>query len=180
MTAKLHIDLKQGLIDIEGDPALVEKIYNDFKDRLSQPIAEAGEAGASETGAKQKRRSSPRKRTDSDDGSSIDPDNPRVLDLELSGLPGFYARYKPKGHAEKLLIFAAFLVDEMKINDPNTDHFYSCYRFIDEKSPNAFAQAFRDAANRQGYLAYNSPSEISITHKGRNHLLHSVEKADDE
>lgn len=41
MAAKLHINLSQGLIDVEGDPALVEKIYDDLKDVLSQRLASA-------------------------------------------------------------------------------------------------------------------------------------------
>lgn len=34
MTTKLHINISQGIIDVEGDPDLVRAIYDDFKDQL--------------------------------------------------------------------------------------------------------------------------------------------------
>ena len=33
MTTKLHINLAQGIIDVEGDPDFVLKVYEDFKDK---------------------------------------------------------------------------------------------------------------------------------------------------
>lgn len=37
MTAKLHIDVSQGILDVEGDEAFVKSIYDDFKGHLSEP-----------------------------------------------------------------------------------------------------------------------------------------------
>jgi hypothetical protein len=36
---KLHINLTQGIIDVEGDADLVRAIYEDFKDRLTEHIS---------------------------------------------------------------------------------------------------------------------------------------------
>ena len=35
MVAKLHINLSQGVLELEGDPEFVREIYSDFKDQLS-------------------------------------------------------------------------------------------------------------------------------------------------
>lgn len=191
MSPKLHIDLEQGQIHVEDDPELAKKVYEDFKDQLvnRQSAANSPATGSSQsstsavktkesTGGK-KRSSSKRKPAAGSEGR-IDPDNPSYLDLDLSGLKAFYNQFRPKGHAEKLLIFAVYLIDEMKITEPTTDHFYSCYHFLGEKSPNAFAQAFRDTANRTAYLDYRSATEISLTHKGRNYLQHDMQRAGSE
>lgn len=34
MTTKLHIDISQGVVDVEGDPELVREVYRDFCDQL--------------------------------------------------------------------------------------------------------------------------------------------------
>ena len=34
MTIKLHINISQGIIDVEGDAAFVREIYANFKDQL--------------------------------------------------------------------------------------------------------------------------------------------------
>ena len=184
MSTKLHIDLKQGQINVEGDPTLVEKIYDDFKDQLkdASPLDAAEPAASPKATVKsshkpsQKRRAAPRRRSTAVDDGGVDPDNPRTLDIDLSGLREVFDKFDPKSHPEKLLIFAMHLIEDLKIENPNTDHFYTCYRFINEKPPNAFAQAFRDTANKQGYINYGSATEISVTHKGKTHFLHDLKR----
>ena len=183
---KLHINLSQGVVDIEGDRELVREIYADFKNKLldgmgySPPRAPENATSAEpamKTGSK--RRSAPRKKTASEEsGSSINADSPKMdKDLDTSGLAAFYGQFEAKNHAEKVLIFLKFLTDKLEIESPNTDQVYTCYEAVNERVPKAFAQAFRDASGRKfGYINYESPTELVATTIGNNHFKLDLNK----
>ncbi len=173
--AKIQIDLAQGKLEVEGDADLVREIYADFKDQISkQKLAREQEAPPQEASAKApKKRTAPkRKQRTSTDENGIDPDHPKLdKSLDLSGLQDFYAQYVPKNNAEKVLLFAHFLIEEKGIETPNTDQFFTCYATLKERIPKAFSQTFRDAGGKSyGYIDYKSASEITLTHLGMNHL----------
>lgn len=150
MQTKLHINVPQGIVDIEGDPDLVREVYADFRDRLldklintsENPIKNGSSAEDKKSPHKRKRRPLVKKaKQAAADDNAIDPHNPKLdKDLDLSQLRNFYDRYEPKNNAEKILVFAKFLIDELKIDKPNTDQFYSCFEELKEKIPTAFAQ----------------------------------------
>ena len=60
--------------------------------------------------------------------------------------------------------------DELQIKSPNTDQFYTCFEKVDERVPRAFAQAFRDASSKSGYIDYKSPTDIRSTIMGNNYF----------
>src|SRR5262245_4636303 len=134
MTAKLHINISQGVLDIEGDPELVREIYADFKDQLLaggteriQPPEKLEEHDKTPEALKSRirtrRKTSSRKRAKSDEaGSDISADAPNLdRELDTSKLALFYGKYKPTNHPEKVLIFLMFLSEELGIESPNTD-----------------------------------------------------------
>jgi hypothetical protein len=190
MTAKLHINISQGVLDIEGDPDLVREIYTDFKGQLlasvtgRNPSPDLPESlGSTEDGAKTRvkgrRKASSRKRGNGDEvGSDVNADAPKLdRDLDTSKLAAFYGQYEPKNHPEKILIFLMFLTDELGIKSPNTDQVYTCYTKANERVPKAFAQAFYDTSGRSaGYIEYKSATEIRITTAGLNHFKFDLSK----
>jgi hypothetical protein len=191
LQSKLHIDLSQGLVEVEGDAELVREVYRHLKDHLlsgapppgrAQPRTrdEAPPADSSGEGkAKPKRRASPRKKADSDSSSpGISADAPKLdRDLDTSKLAAFYGQYEPKNHPEKILVFLSFLTETLGIESPNTDQVYTCYVKANERVPKAFAQAFRDTSGRSfGYIDYKSPTDIRITTSGTNHFKFDLKK----
>ena len=50
MQTKLHINIHQGVIDVEGDVDLVKQVYADFKDHLLKKVAKAPAASGSGNG----------------------------------------------------------------------------------------------------------------------------------
>jgi hypothetical protein len=189
--SKLHINLSQGLVEVEGDADLAREIYRDLKDHLlngapalgrAQPRAREETPPVDNNGegkSKAKRRSSPRKKADSDSGSSgISADAPKLdRDLDTSKLAAFYGQYEPKNHPEKILVFLSFLMETLGIESPNTDQVYTCYVKANERVPKAFAQAFRDTSGRSfGYIDYKSPTDIRITTSGTNHFKFDLKK----
>lgn len=187
MQSRLHIDLTNGIIDVEGDAELVKSVYDDFKDRLSaQPTQEQAPIpapvkgnGEADKPTKPKRRSAPRKKVASSEGneSSMNADAPtRDKNLDTSQLQIFYDQYAPSNAAEKILIFLKFLNEELGIESPNTNQVYTCFLDVKEKPPQAFAQAFRDTSSKKGFIDFNSAEAIAITTKGNNHFEFDLKK----
>ena len=191
MTTKLHINLSQGVIDVEGDPELVREIYQDLKAHLQNSagsISDGGQSGG-ETPTddppagkfKTRRRSATRKKAgdgSENSGQTVIADSPKLdKNLDTSGLLAFYGRYETKNNSEKILVFLKFLTDELHVASPNTDQFYTCYERVDERVPKAFSQAFRDASGRKfGYIDYNSPTDIQMTTVGNNYFKFDLKK----
>lgn len=198
MTAKLHIDIAQGIIDIEGDPDFVREVYTDFKAQLLKgatfaPPVEAPAVKDTRAGKpdgnglvrqKVKRRAVGKKKTSAGEGasSSVTADSPKLdKSLDTSALPTFYGQYDPKNNAEKILIFLKFMNEKLDIESPNTDQFYTCFEKVDERVPKVFSQAFRDASGRKfGFIDYNSPTDIRLTTVGNNHFKFDLRKKDGE
>lgn len=195
MTTKLHINLAQGIIDIEGDPDLVRAIYQDFKDQLLDAVTRAPPASAAPMPApaptgnsdnasdasgkpKPKRRAPAKKKANGDENvSGVVADSPKLdKNLDTSGLGAFYGKYVPKNNAEKILIFLKFMVDELGIESPNTDQVYTCFKATGEKIPKAFAQAFYDTSSKLGYIDFRGATDLPITIAGDNHFNLSLKK----
>jgi hypothetical protein len=190
LTVKLHINISQGIIDIEGEADLVREIYRDFKDQLltginptpreAPPQPKADEVTNEPVGKqKLKRRVTAKKKVGGEEGgNSVAPNQPRLdKNLDTSKLMDFYNQFEPKNNPEKILIFLKFLNDELKIEAPNTDQVYTCFEKANERVPKAFGQAFIDTAGRKfGYIDYNSPSNLVITTVGSNHFRLDLKK----
>lgn len=193
MTAKLRINISQGVLDIEGDPDLVREIYADFKDQLLSkatfaspapppvPPAPPGDADAGSSAAskpKAKRRVAPKKKTNGDEGGSgVLPDSPKLdKNLDTSALGAFYGQFAPKNNAEKILIFLKFMTETLNIDSPNTDQVYTCFKATGEKIPKAFAQAFYDTSSKHGYIDFRTSTDMPVTIAGDNHFNHTLKK----
>lgn len=190
MQTKLHIDLTQGIVAVEGDVEFVKAVYKDFKDRIAahSPVASkppeksaahVTSAGA-ETPPKRKRRTTSRSAAETKT-SGISADSPtRDKELDTSKLQAFYGQYAPRSAPEKILIFLKFLIDELGIETPNTDQVYTCFLDVREKPPNAFAQAFRDTSSKKGFIDFRSSEDITITTKGNNYFEFDLKRKDAE
>jgi hypothetical protein len=189
MTTKLHINLSQGIIDIEGDPELVREIYSDFRERLlaaatkpldtnSAATTSSDDADEPAGKAKRKRRAPAKRRANGEqDGPAISSDSPKLdKHLDTAKLPEFYALYTAKNHPEKILIFLKFLSDVAGVESPNSDQVFTCYKAVNEKLPVAFAQAFRDTSAK-GYIDLKSSTEMPVTIAGDNHFNFKMKKA---
>ncbi len=190
MQTKLHINLSQGVLDVEGDPELVREVYTDFKEKLltgfggsapSQPTVQATIESTVQQAApkKAKRRPSAKKTTTAEAaGSGIVADSPKMdKNLDTAGLAAFFDQFEVSNNAEKILVFLKFLIDELQIDNPNTDQVYTCYEAANQRVPKVFSQAFRDAHGRKfGYIDYNSPTEIEITTLGSNYFKFDLKR----
>lgn len=194
MAAKLHINLSQGVLELEGDPDFVREIYSDFKvqllDRKSisssmMPGNEEQSSAVDDHGkikARPRRRTAPKVRNSGEDsGSGVNVKAPKLdKNLDTANLLEFYKGFEPKNNSEKILIFLKFINDILNIDNANTDQIYTCYKKTGEKIPSAYAQAFHDASSKHGYIDFNSASDIKVTISGDNHFNLDIKKKNAE
>lgn len=184
MITKIHIDIQQGIVSAEGDPNFVLQVYADYKEgflgQVTQPaLLQEGQASGPSTrrvksaSKKQTRQNRPKIVTKGR-GNGIDPAKPKLdrnLDLENPSLKQFYSRFNIKNQHEALLVFVKYLIDEARIEKPNTNQIYTCFRTVKRRLPRDFAHAFRETKSKYGYIDYDSlKSGITITNIGHNHF----------
>jgi hypothetical protein len=189
-STKLLINLKEGIVEVEGAEEFVRDVYNDFKERVSKPIPfapappaqieqlsdgqEAGSEPASRTRAKHRRPVA----TTGKSGESVNYKPKFNNEINLSGLAEFYENYKPSTHNEKIVVFAAFLRDSLGKSLCTSDDIFTCYFTMrgKTKTPEAFLQAFRTCQARTHYIKYVSPTHIEVTIPGDNFLNSKIKQ----
>lgn len=183
MQCKLHIDLSGGVLDVEGDSALIREIYSDFKNRLnstrsglSRDKDDASVRPEINPKPRPRKRASAKRPTENG-GDGVVADSPKLdKNLDTSRLGAFAGQFEPKTNPERILIFLKYMVDEIGVEKPNTDQVYTCFKKMGGKIPTAFAQAFYDTSSRNGFIDFRSPTDIEITIAGENHFNHDLKR----
>ena len=187
MHTKLHIDISQGVIEVEGDSNFVREIYSDFRDNLlnnfkfpsAEPDKNKPVSRKDVKESKAKRKSPTKKGTKLEpDKSGIDADNPQLdKNLNTLELSEFYSQFEPKNHPERILIFAMYLTEKLGFETINSDQIYTCYKAAKVKFPEAFKQNIRNTHGRRyGYIDFKSFSEIKVTIIGENHFNSGIKR----
>lgn len=191
-TTKLRIDLKQGVLEVEGTDQFVREIYSDFKDRINsssqhqshtKPSTEGkSTVKQSNTGEPSAKKSAGKKR------NSTSGTQPTIVkDLDLSGndkgierLKGFYASFKISSNLERNLVFLYYLQQKLEVSPLKPDHVFTCYRDVGVKVPTALVQSLRDTASRRGWIDTNNTNDLKVTTFGINYLEHDLKKVSAE
>lgn len=178
MITKLTINLRDGLLEAEGEESFVRSIYQDFRDQVVKaatlkvvPVTPFEQLDQSSAMPPISQRSSKSRRNSSDGGKGKAADyKPSFKQHNLADLGEFYDAFAPSNHNEKILCFAVFLRDRLKIAPCTADDIYSCYFTLKTrtKTPEAFQQAFITAKNRTHFIEVEWPEKIEITIAGDN------------
>jgi hypothetical protein len=185
MNTKLTINLKDGILDVDGSEDFVRSIYEDFKGEVAKrltiaPVAPkqidatpAPSPEAIEALAEMPKKARTRRAPISSDGQkprsakykpTFDPT------LDVNGLVEFYDSMDPDNIAEKILTFAIFLRDHRNMQSCTADDIFTCFYTVKDRTkiPEAFEQAFRDTQSRTHFIQVNSLQDITITIPGNN------------
>ncbi|MEW8680453.1 MAG: hypothetical protein AB2536_00950 [Candidatus Thiodiazotropha endolucinida] len=188
-TTKIHINLKQGILEAEGSEEFVEKIYTDFKENIRFEMDSTSE-DAKQPPADAKAKSAPKKvavkkskttKTKTKSGGS---DPTLVKDLDLTGggskesLRDYCAKYLIKTNMERNLVFSYYLENIIGVKDFGVNHIFTCYRNIPgTKIPGNLKQSIYDTSAK-GWIAVKSiDDDISVPVMGINHIEHDLPKA---
>ncbi|GFM78516.1 hypothetical protein [Pseudomonas cichorii] len=202
MTAKIRVNLKDGLLEAEGSEAFIEKLYSDFKELISfhqQPIAanrmelltsETSTTAVSAVAADVAALKAPTKtetqkpKAKAKKSNSTEPTLLKDLNLagneSYQGLREFYSKYSTKTNMERNLVFTYYLTKIMSIGGVSASHIFSCYRHIAGiKIPGNLKQSLYDTSAK-GWLSIASiEDDISVSILGINHIEHDLPKSGD-
>lgn len=187
-SAKLHINLAQGILDVEGDVDFVREVYKDHRERLlarpiDPPSEVASDAGSStndggaasnirskETDSARKRRKPSAAKAPKEGRSGISSYKPALVGgLDTKDIKTFINEYDPKNHYDNIVLFTLYL-ESKGITPASFNQIYTCYRDAEIKTPVAFAQAFIDArGNKRAFIEFTDPTNVTLTERGRNH-----------
>lgn len=198
MATKLIINLRDGVLDVEGSEQFVREIYGDFKSEVARlksleapsgrrievpPITVDQAEALIHNEAEQK---SAAKRVDSKASGqksrggkfkpAFDPN------LDVKGISEFYNTLKPQNVPEQILTFVMFLKEQLKMDVCTAHHVYTCFYSVRDRTkiPTAFSQAFYNTVGRTHYIQVPSLSEISVTILGGNHFEEMKKRARSE
>jgi hypothetical protein len=196
MASKIHINLAQGILDIEGDEEFVKSIYESL---LDQVVAQFGNGKIADQSAaaadvqaddeqdvdapnpvqKTSRKRASSKRASSE-GTLKAAYSPKIVaDLDTTGVSQFFAQYIPKTNSDKILIFAKFL-ESKGANNCSADDIYTCFIAAKQRVPMAYKQSLYHARGRtNAFIKFQSIDEISVTHIGSNHFNHDLQRTGD-
>ena len=185
MSTKLTINLKDGILDVDGSEDFVRSIYEDFMgevaERLTMSSAPPKQIEAASTPslevieapAEKPKQVRTRRALASGDGQK-----PRAVkykptfdpNLDVKGLVEFYDSLNPDNIAKKILTFAIFLRDHKNMQSCAADHIYTCFYTVKDRTkiPEAFEQAFRDTQSRTHFIQLTSLQDIRIAIFGDN------------
>ena len=185
---KLKIDLRSGVLEVEGEESFVREVYQDYKDKVSQdnftlinePVRE--EAEPKTTVAKPHKVKNSIGKT----GSKRKESYQIVKDLDLSAkgakeaLKIFYAKKASATAIQRNAVFVYYLEKVAKVSGVGVNHIYTCYKDVNEKVPGALRQSLFDTSSKKGWIDTKSMENITITTHGENLVEHTLPSKKEE
>jgi len=157
-TAKLKINSKEGIIEVEGSEKFIFQMLNEHKElfipqkeKITPPKEDLEQEGE---GDKIKRR-------------KIPPETIEAIDVDLNAgvdypdLKDFYNKKKPVSFIEKTTLFTYYLKEYKKIEEATPGHLLTCYRGVGSKLPKNIPQTILDAKNLKGWMTTDSGKNIA-------------------
>ncbi len=172
--AKLNINLQAGTIEVEGDDALAQKVYEDFKQqllerqRLHTPPVHQNDVKKEEGALKIQ------KRIGKKESYTAVPDLDLVGRDGKPGLRDFYSQKKHKTAFQNNALFVYYLQKIKNLGKIQPDHIYTCYKDVGRKPPSAFRQSLFDTSNRTSWIDTSDMSDIRITMRGESAIEHDL------
>jgi hypothetical protein len=186
---KLKVDLKNGLLEVEGEETFVRSVYADYKDVLAAASARQivvpitnpdsvvartkivgdviGKEGLPKTRSKNSRKESYKIISD----LILNPTN---------GTPSLKAFLKEKNPSTAMEVNAVviyYLQKKIGLSGISPDHVYTCYKNIERKVPAALVQSLFDTASLKGWIDTKDKTDIRITTTGENLVEHDLPPA---
>jgi hypothetical protein len=179
---KLKIDLRNGILEVEGEETFVREVYQDYK---KEEITHAGfkpidelepEREPMQTSPKQHHTRNRIAKT----GNKRKESYQIVKDLILStkdgkqSLKDFYSTKSPSNAMERSTVFVYYLQKIADIKNIGVNHIYTCYKDVNEKVPGALRQSLLDTSSRKGWIDTKSMENITISTHGENLVEYEI------
>jgi len=191
--AKFKIDVKQGVVELEGSETFVDKHLDKFEEIFTSAIKQTVTQGIihsitdDNVSALQQQNSQPKsdvaklelaKANNNNNSNNKHPTKqspnlpPIPVDLKANvkkvGLREFYAEKNPSNHYEKTVVFVYYLTKINKQTEVKYGEILSCYEEVDEKKP-SITDIIKNTIRYKGWLEPGSSKFITrLTISGEN------------
>ena len=187
--AKFKIDVKQGVVELEGSENFVDKHLDKFEEIFKSAIKQTMAQGIghslpdSNVSALQQQNSEKKLGISKLELVKAHSNNkhatkqylslpPIPVDLKANenkvGLREFYTEKKPVNHYEKTVVFVYYLTKINKQTEVKYGEILSCYEEVDEKKP-SITDIIKNSIRYKGWLAQGSGKFITrLTISGEN------------
>ncbi len=186
---KLKIDLKNGLLEVEGEDALVREIYKDYKDVLAHVISRQPETTQHviDTPSPTEELNAPKEnkkinKTSKSSRSKVMESYKILGDLNLTppekkSLKDFIAEKSPsEAGGEMTTVMVHYLQKTLGIENVSLNHIYTCYKNAEKKVPVSLKANVSDIQRRKGWLNTADTDKIRVTTSGENLVEHELPK----
>ncbi len=178
---KLKIDLRSGILEVEGEEAFVREVYQDYKDKVTQDnFSPEEETTQVDNDVKTSSKTRVTKHNTAKAGSKRKESYQIVKDLDLSAkggkeaLKSFYAAKSPTSAIKRNAVFVYYLEKIANTKSIGVNHIYTCYKDVNEKVPGALRQSLLDTSFKKGWIDTKSMENITITTQGENLIEHEL------
>lgn len=198
MTAKIHINLSAGILEVEGEPEFVRGIYDDFKTDLNRISFEQNrrhneapklisvndsnatqdESADSEIASPSSKKKKGKAKAATKRESYTAQDIKTGLPDEENSIFAYLERYKPTSNIEKNTVFVKYLQDIHPHTKITLNHIYTCYSNSGQKPAGALYASVTDtgkASKGYGFIDTSNVDNIRLVQKGEV-LLHNLEQ----
>lgn len=175
---KLHIDITNGILEVEGEEEFVNKIYQDYKAELVSLKTTQISPKVIEKPLPDDKISSDTKsiKQSSTKGKSkgLKESYALIKDLDLNkgdrdaSLKDYYKEKSPSSFVDKNVVFVFYLKKIASVPKVTLNHIYTCYEEVGSRKPSAFKQSIADTSSKKGYLDTASFEDIKVSIRGEN------------
>ncbi len=185
---KIKIDIKNGLVEVEGEEKFVKEVYSDYKDVLTLITSRAiktHENQIPELPTNTEVNSSNNKKVkhlDKNHSHSKTKESYKIIgELNLSpenieAFRDFFEKKKIKKAMEINAVAVYYLEKILGIKNITPNHIYSCYKNVNSKVPVALLQSLRDTASIKGWIDTSDTNNIHLLIAGENLVEHDLPK----
>jgi hypothetical protein len=176
---KAKINLKEGIIELEGSEAFVSKYLEEFRKQIQEvksPVTVTQMEKVQTHEVKEK----PKKKV----GKTPQTVAPLSLDLKAKddkpALRDFFKKKNPKNHMENLTVFAFYLKKYLNINEMQMGHVVSCCKEVGCKVPTNIPEMFKNIQHRKGWVDVLTGGESAqIITQGENFVEFDLPRKED-
>lgn len=185
---KLHINITEGVLEVEGEEGFVREIYADFKDGLlskqvnnpTDNIAQTRDTPKSQDDLKTPKK--PKKGAVTSKPRGTKESYALVKDFDFTkldrshSLKEFYAEKQPGSYTDTNVVFVYYLKRIAKVDKVTLSYIYTCYDEVGARKPSAFKQSVADTSSKKGWLNTTSFEDIDVSIRGQNLVEHDLPK----
>lgn len=183
-TTKAKINLKEGIIELEGSESFVTKELEIYQKQINEMNKSATITSNAETSTEEGKPEGDKTTLKKKTVKSAQAVIPIPLDLKAKdnkpSLRDFYKQKNPATQSESVVVFAYYLKEYLKTDKMEAGHVSSCAKEVGIKVPTNITQMFYDVHRNNGWFNLSEGRKFAeINTAGENFVIHDLPRKED-